>query len=142
IVADFVSADSGWLCSPGGSESAHVLFRAGKSHDGYFTNDDIIAQVKKAMDILKKYFPHDKHIFVFDNATTHAKQPPTAPAACNMPKGPSKRFRVKVAVIEDGHVKYGTDGKPMKKIVPMGLGTLLDGSTQSFYGHGPPSPPK
>lgn len=81
MVADFISADYGWLCSPDGRESARVLFRAGKARDGYFTNDNIVAQVRKAMDILKKYFPQDKHVFVFDNATTHAKRPPTAPAA-------------------------------------------------------------
>jgi hypothetical protein len=52
MVADFVSADYGWLCSPDGSESAQVLFKAGKSHDGDFTNEDIIAQTQTAMDIV------------------------------------------------------------------------------------------
>ena len=42
--------------------------------DGYFTNDDIVAQATKAMDILKEYYPDDDHIFVYDNAMTHLKR--------------------------------------------------------------------
>ena len=46
MVADFVSADYGWLQSPNGKEHMHVLFKAGKAQDGYFTNDDIVAQTR------------------------------------------------------------------------------------------------
>ena len=59
IVANFVSADYGWLWSPDGKEEAHVLFKAGKNWEGYFTNEDILDQANKAMDILDKHYPHD-----------------------------------------------------------------------------------
>lgn len=73
MVADFISADYGWLRSPDGAESAHVVIRPGVHRDGYFTHDDVIAQVTKAMDILTKHYPNNTHIFIFDNATTHVK---------------------------------------------------------------------
>jgi len=53
MVADFVSADYGWLKLPDGKEQAHVLFKAGKACQGYFTNDDILNHASTAMDILE-----------------------------------------------------------------------------------------
>jgi len=44
MVADFVSADYGWLCLQDGSQVARDLFKAGKARDGYYTNDEIIQQ--------------------------------------------------------------------------------------------------
>jgi hypothetical protein len=55
MVADFVSADYGWLRSPDGKESARVAIRPGVNRDGYFTNADILAQVTVAMDIVEKH---------------------------------------------------------------------------------------
>jgi hypothetical protein len=42
MVANFVSADYGWLQSPDGSELACVLFQAGKNCNRYFSNSDIL----------------------------------------------------------------------------------------------------
>ena len=71
MAVDFVSADYGWLQSPDSSEKARILFRAGKCRDGYFTNEEIVKQAEKAMDILEKHYSYEQHVFVFDNATTH-----------------------------------------------------------------------
>lgn len=133
MISDFVSADYGWLQSPDGSETARMVFRAGKNRDGYFTNDSILGQVARAMDILEKHYPGDKHVFIFDNATTHTKRVAAAPCARNMPKGPSSKFGVRVTVTENGKKCYSRDGKPLKKIIPMGPGILPDGTPQSFY---------
>jgi hypothetical protein len=73
MVADFILADYEWLRSACGNEAARTLFKAGKARDGHFTNDDILNHAKIAMDILEKYFPNERHIFIFDNATTHLK---------------------------------------------------------------------
>ena len=81
MVADFVSADYGWLRSPDGRESARVLFKAGKNREGYFTNENILNQTEDAINIVEKYYSHDDHVFVFDNATTHLKRPDTALSA-------------------------------------------------------------
>jgi hypothetical protein len=67
MVAHFVSADYGWLESPDASETARVLFKAGKNCDGYFNSDSILEQAMEAMKILTKYFPNDDHVLVFDN---------------------------------------------------------------------------
>lgn len=73
MVADFISADYGFLRSPDGTEEARVLFPARAHREGYFTNEEILKQAAKAMDILKKYYPDKDHVFIFDNATTHLK---------------------------------------------------------------------
>ena len=43
MIADFVSADYGWLRGRNG-ESAMVKFRAGKNREGYFTSSDVLQQ--------------------------------------------------------------------------------------------------
>jgi len=52
-----------------------VLFKPGKNCDGYFTNENILEQTQLAMEIVKKYYPGDNHVFIFDNVTTHLKRP-------------------------------------------------------------------
>jgi hypothetical protein len=86
MVADLVFADYGWLRSPDGKKAAHVLFKAGKNKERYFMNEDILKQVKTAMDILEKHYLDDDHVFIFDNATTHQKGPDGALFVCQMPK--------------------------------------------------------
>ncbi|KAJ3555900.1 hypothetical protein NM688_g2325 [Phlebia brevispora] len=105
MVADFVSADYGWLRSPDGHESARVLFKAGKNRDGYFTNEEIRAQAKRAREIILKYYPNDNHIFIYDNAPTHVKRAADTISARKMPKGPNGTFGV-------DQVVRNSDGKP------------------------------
>jgi hypothetical protein len=92
MVANFVSANYGFLASKDGSESTCVLFKAGKGWEGYFTNNNVVEHVESAMDILDCDYPDEHHIFVFDNATTHVKRPDDTLRACKMTKGPSAKF--------------------------------------------------
>ena len=137
MVADFVSADYGWLRSPDGKEEARVLFKAGKARQGYFTNEDILSQANAAMDILEKYFPEDKHVLLFDNATTHQKRADDALSASKMPKftpKEGKNWGVETNVLgADGKPTYSPDGKILKMKVQMTDGILADGSRQCFY---------
>ncbi|KIK77186.1 hypothetical protein PAXRUDRAFT_17662 [Paxillus rubicundulus Ve08.2h10] len=111
-----MSADYGWLCSPEGEESALVLFKAGKTCDGYFTNDAIIAHAMKAIDILEKYYPDEGHVLIFDNATMHLKCADDVLAAHQMPKGPSETWGIpKIASDSSGRIILGADGKPVKE---------------------------
>jgi hypothetical protein len=64
MVAEFVSADYGWLQSATGDDATCILFKAGKAHDGYFTNEDILTHASVTMDILEKHFPDECHVFV------------------------------------------------------------------------------
>jgi hypothetical protein len=122
MVSHFVSADYGWLQSPDGKETMRILFKAGKNQEGYFTNENILEQTQMAMDLAKKLYPHDKHVFIFDNATTHMKCPASAISACNMTKNPSQTFGVEVTVFENGKIRYTPDRKAEKQKVPMASG--------------------
>lgn len=134
MVADMVSADYGWLRSPDGSETAWVLFKAGKNRNGYFTNDDILNQANNAMDILAKHFPNENHVLVFDNATTHAKRADGALSASKMPKNISNKFLVEVNVHNEARqLVYSPNRKIMKKKIRMEDAQFADGSKQALY---------
>ncbi|THU86458.1 hypothetical protein K435DRAFT_683591 [Dendrothele bispora CBS 962.96] len=89
MIADFVSADYGWLRSRDGIRSARVVFKAGKAREGFFTNENIVTQAKVEMDILEADYTDEKHVFVYDNATTHRKREDDALSARHMPLNPS-----------------------------------------------------
>ncbi|KAG2064344.1 hypothetical protein BDR04DRAFT_1130802 [Suillus decipiens] len=130
MAADFVSADHGWLQSPDGKESVWVLFKAGKSRDGYFSNEEILIQCQKAMDIVQTSWPNEDHMFVFDNVTTHLKCPN---GSLGIPKvGTNWGVEVTARNLA-GKIIYGTDGKPSKTKIRMANGTFKDGSAQSLY---------
>jgi hypothetical protein len=137
MIADFISAYYGWLRSPDGQESAQVVFQAGKVREGYFTNDDIVAQVEHAMEILAKYYPNKDHVFVYNCASTHLKRSKEALSASKMPKNPSKpdmNFGVVINVLsENGKPVYGQDGKFLKQKIRMCNGQFRDGAEQEFY---------
>jgi hypothetical protein len=137
MVADFVSADHGWLCSPDGKEPARVLFKVGKARAGYYTNKDIMEQVATAMDIVEKHYPDEDHLFVYDNTMTHLKQPEDALSPQKMPKGISNsetNFGVLQTVIgENGKPVHAPDGTILKEKVKMANGKFKDGTEQSFY---------
>ncbi|KAG6838088.1 hypothetical protein C0991_001913, partial [Blastosporella zonata] len=86
MVADFVSADFGWLKSKDGEKSARVIFRPGKNRDGWFDSGDVLKQVEIAIEITKTDYPDYEHIFVYDNAPTHLKRADGALSARKMPK--------------------------------------------------------
>ncbi|KAI6104708.1 hypothetical protein EV401DRAFT_2060837 [Pisolithus croceorrhizus] len=119
MVSHFISPDYGFLHSPDGKESACVLFRAGKSHDGYYS---------------MKYFPEEDHIFVFDNATTHLKCADDALSAHHMPKNPLKSWGPEAMVRDDnGKPITGPDNKPLKMKIPMAPSHFPDGTSQPLY---------
>ncbi|KAF7768417.1 hypothetical protein Agabi119p4_7660 [Agaricus bisporus var. burnettii] len=134
MIADFFSAEYGWLRSPDGKESSRVLFRPGKARDGYFDNNNIKEQLRKAMDIISQHYPDKDHVFLYDNAKTHLKRPEGSLSALKMPKNPSAKFGIDVnEVDEHGKPKYRGDGKVLKKRIPIVNGKFADGTEQEFY---------
>lgn len=134
MVAEFCSAEYGFLHSLDGKESTHVLFKAGKERDGYFGNEDIRKQTAVTMEICKKWYPNEDHIFIFDNAKTHTKRAEDAQSALHMPKGPSQVFGLEVNDLAlNGSLWYETNGKIKKKKVKMGNGTFQSSNEQQFY---------
>ena len=137
MVADFVSADYGWLCSPDRKEDARVLLKVGKSREGYFTNEDVLKQTWRAMGILQTHYPHEDHVFIFDNAATHIKRPDEALSARNMPKftpkegtnwGPETN-----RIDANGKPVYGPNGKVAKIKIRMADATFANGTPQALY---------
>ncbi|KAI6101837.1 hypothetical protein F5141DRAFT_1190105 [Pisolithus sp. B1] len=132
MVSHFVSPDYGFLHSPDGKESACVLFRAGKSCDGYYSSNDILKQAAQAMDILVKYFPEEDHIFIFDNATTHLKH------ADDPLSAHCREWWLRILFyFSKGHGPYfpimGPDNKPLKMKIPMAPSHFPDGTSQPLY---------
>ncbi|KIK74120.1 hypothetical protein PAXRUDRAFT_20191 [Paxillus rubicundulus Ve08.2h10] len=132
MVADFVSTDYGWLWSPHGKESTRVLFQAGKSRDGYFTNEEILQHAEKVMEILQRHYAEEDHIFIFDNATTHLKRADDALSACQMPKS-CWEWGVDSPERDDrGKPVIGPDGKIVLHKVHITNG-FFNGAVQEFY---------
>ena len=138
MIADFVSADFGWLSSPDGKRSARRLFKPGKNRDGYFSNEDIIAQANEAIDILQEYYPDFEHVLIYDNATTHLKRAEDALSARKMPKGipkPGTNWGIEVSKRNPttGKVVYRPDGSAEKTKILMKDGRFDNGEPQPLY---------
>jgi len=86
MIREYFSPDFGYLQSHNGTECGCVIWKLGGNHDGYFDNNDFMAQVEKVMNILKRDYPSIKHLLIFDNATIHLKHPENTLSASWMPK--------------------------------------------------------
>jgi hypothetical protein len=104
---------------------------------GYFTSDDILEQAEKAINILKKHYPDEDHVLIYDNATTQLKHADGALSAQQMPKSTSKpeyNWLVEVTVrSKNGKAVYRPDGKVLKTKIQMEDATFTDGTKQSLY---------
>jgi hypothetical protein len=84
------------------------------------------------MDILEQDFSDDKHVLIFDNATTHQKHTDDALSATKMPKSTLNKgtnWGVKTNVIRpDSKPVYGPSGKLLKTTVKMADGEFADGT--------------
>ncbi|KAF8315112.1 hypothetical protein DL93DRAFT_2136065 [Clavulina sp. PMI_390] len=136
MVADFVSADYGWLRGPNG-ESARRSLKPGKNREGYFSNDNVLEQVEAAIDLAKKLYPDDEHVFVFDNARTHSKRAEDALSARHLPKStsqPDSNWMLKRTRRDpNGKPMYDSTGELLKEKIPMGDARFADGRPQPLY---------
>lgn len=138
VIADFVSADFGWLRFLDGKQSARRILRPGKGKDGYFSNDDILEQAKEAVRILWEFYPQYEHVFIYDNTSTHLKRGDGALSAPKMPKGTPKageNWGVEITKCDPitGNICYKTDGKPEKIKIHMVDACFSDGTPQPLY---------
>ncbi len=69
MVSDFVDEVSGFVRD--GYAMARLLLEMSK--DGYFTNEHLLKQVDKTIDLFERSHPAAKGIFLFDNAPSHRK---------------------------------------------------------------------
>ena len=138
MVADYVSADLGWLLSQDGKKSARRLFKPGANRDGYFTNQEIIEQADDAIKILKESYPAYDHILIYDNATTHLKCPEDSLSARRMPKNipkPGKNWGIEVSKRDPntGKLVYRPDRSVDKIKILMRDACFENGDPQPLY---------
>ncbi|KAF8706049.1 hypothetical protein RHS03_05255, partial [Rhizoctonia solani] len=121
MVSDYISVE-GWLRGNNQDEHARVVLAPGNGQEGYMTNIDACNQLKTAIKVAKGRFPAREHVFIYDNATIHTKQPEDAPSARKMPLKPSKIF---------GVWAKDESGKLVK--IWMANAQFADGSPQELY---------
>ncbi|KIJ33165.1 hypothetical protein M422DRAFT_264881 [Sphaerobolus stellatus SS14] len=114
MISDFLTPEWGRLVD--GDEEARLVFKAGKNCDDYFTCEELLQQVDKAIDIFEgKTQGYAVGLFLFDNAPSHQQRALDALSARKMPKGPSNGWT---------HKKGGPKMRP---------GVLLNGGFQELY---------
>ncbi len=69
MVSDFVDEVSGFVRD--GFDLARFMLETHK--DGYFTNDHLLKQVDRTIDIFECIHPGSRALFLFDNAPSHRK---------------------------------------------------------------------
>ena len=102
MISNFLTTDWGRLCDgnrcvlssiftlPAHSffSNACVIFKAGKLRDGWFSANDLLAQVDRAIDVFEGLTKGwAQGLFLFDNAPSHQKRADDAISACQMVKG-------------------------------------------------------
>ena len=136
MIGEYFSPDFGYLRSHDGTECACVVWKPGKNCDGYFDNNNFMAQVEKVMDILERDYPGIKHLLIFDNATIHLKCPENTLSASRMPKLTPKEgsnWGIEVTKHDkNGKIIYNANGKPAKIKICM-ADTWVNGQRQILY---------
>ncbi|KAF8804558.1 hypothetical protein BYT27DRAFT_7259039 [Phlegmacium glaucopus] len=87
MASEFLMVEWGWLTDS--DKEAQIIFKAGKNQDGWFSGEDLLKQVDKAIDIFEgRTNGFATGLFLFDNAPSHQKCAPDALSAQKMPKNP------------------------------------------------------
>ena len=92
---------SGFMCDCHGflhlnGQKSYETFEFGKNRDGAWTNDNLIEQLEKVIEIFKQMHPDCELLFLFDNSQNHHKKAPDGLDADSMnlnPGGKQKRMR-------------------------------------------------
>ncbi|NBV29198.1 hypothetical protein EBS02_09335, partial [bacterium] len=72
MITGFCCSCHGFMQDPDNPDvKSYSLFEAGSNRDGYFTNDDLVKQLKDCYPLFKKLHPDCDILIAFDNATTH-----------------------------------------------------------------------
>jgi hypothetical protein len=70
------------------NSEAHIIFKAGKQHNGWFNVDHLLSQVTHTINIFKhKTNGYAQGLFVFNNAPSHQKHALDALSVWHMVKG-------------------------------------------------------
>jgi len=90
MVSGFLLAASGRLRYFDKDTKEHIYateiikYGSGKSDDGWWNAEKMVAQTQKAIQIFLKAYPNDIAVFAFDNSSGHAYKAPDAFVASQM----------------------------------------------------------
>ncbi|KAF8593220.1 hypothetical protein BDV93DRAFT_516735 [Ceratobasidium sp. AG-I] len=117
MIADFTSAQWGWLHGADGTHDCDQYICQGRLEAG-----ERLRWLREAIQFVQKWFPHQTHVFVYDNAPCHTKRPPWSISARHMPKKPSANFTFPSVDLQGRKIQ-----------VQMEPGKLSNGVVQPFY---------
>ena len=100
-------------------EEARLLLETNR--EGYFTNDHLLQQVAKAINIFERIHPDATGIFMFDNAPSHRKMANDALNAEKMNVGPGGKQPAMRDTIWGGEIQKMVDCNGL----PKGMRTVL-----------------
>ena len=118
ILSDFIDEVAGYVKDD--QDQARLLLETHR--EGYFTNDHLLEQVARTIDIFERVHPHTTALFLFDNAPSHQKVADDALNADKMNVGPGGKQPVMRDTIWGGKVQRMVD----EHGIPKGMKTILE----------------
>ena len=117
MMSDFIDEVSGFVRDEEGE--ARLLLET--HQEGYFTNDLLIQQVEKTINIFERVHPNATGIFLFDNAPSHRKVVDDALNADRMNVGPGGKQPIMRDTVWGGQVQRLVDDDG----IPKGMKNVL-----------------
>ena len=117
MVSDFIDELSGFIRD----DQGEARFLLETHQEGYFTNDLLLQQVVKTVDIFERVHPNATAIFLFDNAPSHRKVAEDALNADHMNAGPGGKQAIMRDTVWGGEVQRLVDDHS----VPKGMKIVL-----------------
>src|SRR5258705_6662778 len=124
-VSDFINEEDGQLVLL--DKNGHIVRDAckviypGNNGDPWWDTDQLLVQVKSAMEIFEAAHPDCQALFVFDQSSAHASLPPDAPKAFTMNKSNGgAQHKQKNTVIPQSNPDPQFCGVPQEMITAQG----------------------
>lgn len=134
-VSDFINSQSGRLVAHDEDrkfrQDARRIIYPGANGDSWWTNENLLDQMKSAVEIHNKTSPEYQALFIFDNSSAHASLPPDALKAFEMNKSDSgKQWKQHDTILSQSNPDVTKRGLVQKMTttsgVPKGLKTVLE----------------
>lgn len=143
-VSDFVNEATGRLVFRNAEgkieeDAQEIIFPGGGTNVAYWDHEQLLAQVKHAIQIFEKAHPHCQALFIFDQSSAHASLPPDALRAFEMNKSNGgKQRKQRDTVIPETNPTIELRGKAQKMTMesgePKGLQQVLEERGFSVWG--------
>jgi hypothetical protein len=134
-VSDFINSEDGRLVQRGNDgniiEDARRITYPGANGDPWWDNEQLLSQVKHAIQIFNTTHPDCQALLVFDQSSAHASLPPDALQAFDMNKSDGGKQRKQCdTVIPESNPVAALRGQPQTMVTnsgqPKGLKTVLE----------------